>query len=191
MDKKKNQNNFRSSKLSLGISLLVLGLIIFMGRNSVEPTILLNNSFKDEPVMLEGFSESALEPDKQPLKIVIPSVNVDLTVRKSNIINGYWQVFETKAGWGEGSGVPGEKGNQVIFAHAKEGLFLPLQSIKVGSLVYIFTKEKWFEYKVGEIKSVYPGETEVIAPMDDEILTLYTCSGFADSKRLIVVAERT
>ena len=48
----------------------------------------------------------------------------------------------------------------------------------------------WYSYEVVDIKEVYPNQTEVIEETDDETLTLYTCSGFADSKRLIVVAKR-
>ena len=41
-----------------------------------------------------------------------------------------------------------------------------------------------------EIKLAYPNEVEVIAPTEDETLTLYTCSGFNDEKRLVVVGKR-
>ena len=48
----------------------------------------------------------------------------------------------------------------------------------------------WFNYTVSEIKEVIPSQIEVIAPTPDETLTLYTCSGFGDSMRLIVIAKR-
>ena len=54
----------------------------------------------------------------------------------------------------------------------------------------ILTKEKWYEYEIKEIKEVLPSQTETIAPTKEETLTLYTCSGFSDSKRLIVIAKR-
>ena len=100
------------------------------------------------------------------------------------------EVFPDVAGFGLGSAYPDETGNQVIFAHARKGLFLPLKNVKVGQIVYVMTKEKWFSYKIEEIKEVLPSQTEVIAPTPDQVLTLYTCSGFADSKRLIVKAKR-
>ncbi|OGM69990.1 hypothetical protein A2975_05285 [Candidatus Woesebacteria bacterium RIFCSPLOWO2_01_FULL_44_14] len=59
----------------------------------------------------------------------------------------------------------------------------------IGQKVYILTEAAWYEYRVEEINEVYPNQTQVIAPTTDERLTLYTCSGFADTKRLIVVAK--
>jgi len=56
--------------------------------------------------------------------------------------------------------------------------------------IYVLTKNEWFSYEVSDVKEVLPNQTEVIKPTDDERLTLYTCSGFADTKRLIVTARR-
>lgn len=174
-------------KLALGFSLLFLGVLIFIGKTSEQ--LPKSSSFKTEPVEIELFSEKDYDETKLPRRIIIPELNIDLEVDKSEIVEGYWEVFEDKAGWGVGSGIPGEPGNQVIFAHAREGLFLPLRSIKEGQKIFILTKSKWYRYEVKEIKEVYPNQVEVIAPTQDETLTLYTCSGFADTKRLIVVAK--
>lgn len=146
-------------------------------------------SFESEPIEIK-LAPSDVDEESIPEKIVIPQLGIDLAVDKAEIVGGFWKVFEDRAGWGEGSGVPGKPGNQVIFAHAKEGLFLQLQSIKVGESIYVFTKSGWYNYEVREIKKVYPSQTEVITETDDETLTLYTCSGFRDSKRLIVIAKR-
>ena len=178
----------RSSKLTLGISLLVLGLLLLFSKNKSETNP--SSTFKSEPIIVEDFNQEVYDDAKLPKKIIIPSVSIDVEVKKAQIIAGFWEVFSESAGWGMGSGIPGEIGNQVIFAHAREGLFLPLQSIKVGSRIYLLTEEKWFTYEVHEIKEVYPRQTEVIRPTDEETLTLYTCSGFRDSKRLIVLAKR-
>ncbi len=164
-------------------------------------------SKKDDDATLVGVLEQSREPiniDKSllkerkkiekdkfpPVKISIPSLSIDIPVKEAKVVNGYWELFEDAAGWGVGSAYPGEVGNQVIFAHAREGLFLPLKKAKPDQKIIVFTKDKWFEYKISEIKEVLPSQTEVIAPTTDETLTLYTCSGFSDSKRLIVVAKR-
>lgn len=203
-------------KLALGFALLFLGLLLFFGRQKVEG--LLSQSFETEPVKIYGFSGAKAQEEKIPKRIILPSLNIDLEVKPAREINGYWEVFADSAGWGEGSGLPGEAGNQVIFAHAREGLFLPLRKVSVGMRIYVLSegsldlstlpeelalafkqetgqeklrKSNWYSYEVTDIKEVFPNETEVIAPTNDETLTLYTCSGFADSKRLIVIAKRT
>lgn len=125
-----------------------------------------------------------------PLRVIIPSVSIDLPIRPAQVIKGKWEVFEDSASFGLGSASPGTVGNSVVFAHARKGYFLPLRGIKKDNLIYILTTRDWYTYRVDTIKEVLPTDISVIAPTDDETLTLYTCSGFADSKRIIVAAKR-
>lgn len=178
----------KPSKLALGVALFVVGLIL-LSKSQEMVNVESSTSFANEPVIVQGFNEGDYQSHPTPNRIIIPILGIDLEVERAKIVNGYWEVFEKRAGWGEGSGFPGQPGNQVIFAHAREGLFLPLQSIKVGDKIYILTDSEWFGYKVIEKKEVSPNQTEVIAPTENEVLTLYTCSGYKDTKRLIVVAE--
>ena len=115
-------------------------------------------------------------------------MNIDLPITESKIVDGYWELSENTASHGEGSANPGEKGNIVVFAHAREGLFYNLKDVKKDDVVYLFTKDKWRTYKVRDITSVFPNQVEVIKPTSNETLTLYTCTGFYDEKRLIVRA---
>lgn len=179
-------NNNNSSRLIFGLALVILGLLLILPRGGV---VNQSETFANEPIKVEGFNFEERE-EIIPKRIIIPDLAIDLIVNKAYVKNGYWEVFPDSAGWGEGSGIPGHPGNQVIFAHAKEGLFLPLHSIKVGTNIYILTEDDWYLYKTFDITEVLPSETNVIAPTEDEILTLYTCSGFQDSKRLIVAAKR-
>lgn len=175
------------SKIALSLALIFLGFILLFVR---PPKNVSSGSFENEPVKITGFDQQEIKPEDLPVRIVLPKENIDLPVSEAKIVNGFWEVFEDKAAWGEDSGVPGRAGNQVIFAHAREGLFLPLKGVKIGDSVYVFTKDMWYAYEVKEIKEVFPNQKEVIEPTLDETLTLYTCSGFNDSKRLIIVAKR-
>jgi len=130
------------------------------------------------------------QEEQVPTKIVVPSVGIDVIVKTARVVGSKWEIFEDAASFGQGSSLPGFVGNSVIFAHAREGYFLPLKNIKKENAVYVLAQNKWYLYKVNEIKEVYPSDVSVIGPTSDETLTLYTCSGFADSKRLIVVAKR-
>ena len=178
----------KRSKLGLGIALLVLGVILLSGKFQSD-SALDQYTLASEPIEVRGFSSGQSEDLVFPNRIVIPALSIDLEVKRAKIIDGFWEVFPDTAAWGSSSGLPGEKGNQVIFAHAREGLFLPLKGVVKGMKIYVTTKDKWYSYEVKEIKEVTPDRIEVIAPTDTETLTLYTCSGFQDSKRLIVVAK--
>lgn len=143
----------------------------------------------EEPIKIDPGLLGTKKPSEPPLRIVISSVKIDLPVVEAKVVKGYWETSATSASHGVGSANPGERGNMVIFAHARKGLFLPLKEVKVGDLVEVFTKERRYRYQVAEIKEVKPEQVEVISQTPDERLTLYTCSGFLDSKRLVVVAK--
>lgn len=179
-----------------GVFLILLGIFLRPPINKNEtsdvPSV-VNDSFAGEPVKVDKSLLST--PGKNivknpPLRITITALGIDLPVKEAKVVNGYWEVFPDVAAFGLGSAYPEENGNQVIFAHAREGLFLPLRRAKVGQEVTVFTKDKWYSYKIKEIKEVLPSQIEVIAPTKEAVLTLYTCSGFSDSKRLIITAER-
>jgi len=184
------ENNSSYKKIALGIALLFMGLILVFGRPEKAIELVYVDSFASEPVDIQGFETEQSEEGQVPERIIIPKLSVNLPVKESKVVNGYWEVFSDTAGWGEGSGMPGKNGNQVIFAHAREGLFLPLKEVNKDMEIYVLTGDNWYGYKIKEIKEVYPNETQVIAPTENETLTLYTCSGFNDTKRLIVTAER-
>jgi LPXTG-site transpeptidase (sortase) family protein len=189
----------------MGILLLVLGAALWMFPTAYK-NVTRESHRQGQPVAASpnatssaGFSVGSIHIDENllkgretpqaPLRIVIPTLRLDLPVVEANVVGGYWELSDTSASHGVGSASPGEMGNTVIFAHAREGLFGPLRSITIGDMVYIMTKDRWERYRVTETKLVDEGQTEVIAPTPDETLTLYTCSGFLDSKRLIVIAK--
>jgi LPXTG-site transpeptidase (sortase) family protein len=175
-------------RLLLGLLLIFSGLFI-AALNYYGEDIDTSATFENEPVKIELTNNEDLDEASLPVRIIIPDLGIDLDVQESKIVNGYWEVPEDKAAWGEGSGVPGKDGNQVIFAHAREGLFSNLENVEKEMHIYVLTDRDWFTYEVSEIKEVYPNDTEVIAPTENERLTLYTCSGYKDSKRLIVVSD--
>lgn len=149
-------------------------------------------SFSQEPIKVDKklLQENDKQKDKlPPVRIIIPSVNIDLSVKEAKIVNGYWEVFPDRAGFGLGSTYPGEIGNQVIFAHARQGLFLPLKKVKIKDKIIVASKTKLFTYLVTAIKEVNPNNTDIIGLTNEKTLTLYTCTGFSDSKRLIVIAK--
>lgn len=168
----------------IGLTFLTVALaILFLPQILLHPKIDNNNPVKISPSLLV-----AKETQNDPVRILIPKVGIDLKVVNAQIINGYWELSENTASYGLGSGQPGTKSNTVIFAHAREGLFYNLKDVKEGDIVYLFTKDNWLRYKINKITAVYPNQIEVISPTKNEVLTLYTCTGFYDEKRLIVTA---
>lgn len=166
----------------IAVVLIILALLILTWKFPVPKPADKN------PIVISSNLLKSKSLQNIPVKIVIPKNNIDLKVTPSEIVNGYWETSEVSASYGLGSGYPQSKSNTVIFAHAREGLFYNLKDTKTGDIIYIFSKDKWFRYKVNTIKTVLPNQIEVIRPTKKETLTLYTCTGFYDEKRLIVTA---
>ena len=170
----------------LGILFVILGFIFLYAI----PTIPQNEVTSKEPITA-GYEFAKNKKESEVVRIIIPDRDIDLEVKHAKLNQGYWETSETSASHGEGTANPGEKGNVVVFAHAREGFFYNLKDAKKDDVVYVFTKDQWYKYKVSEIKNVYPNNVEIVAPTDNEVLTLFTCSGFFDEKRLIVKALPT
>lgn len=166
----------------LGVVFVVLGFVFLY-----KLPVIRSTPQNKEPIVASSEFKK-VSSDSNIVRILIPGKSIDLVVRHAKIIKGYWETSEGSASHGEGSANPGERGNVVVFAHARVGLFYNLKDVKEDDIVYIFTKDRWYRYKVSEIKAVYPNQIETVGPTDKEVLTLFTCSGFFDEKRLIVKA---
>lgn len=148
-------------------------------------------SAQKQPIKIDpkfSFHSQEIKGDS-PVRIVIPSAKIDVSVVEAPIIDGFWETATDSASFGLGSAYPSETGNTVIFAHARQGLFENLRLTKKEDMIYIFTKSRWYAYKTKEIKSVLPNQVEVVSPTLDKTLTLYTCDGYRDTYRLVIVAK--
>jgi len=183
--KKKPTVKIRSLKSTLvGLLFLCLAVGILIAPQLMPKKIIDNKN----PIKINSALYSSKNIVNDPVRILIPKSGIDLKVVDAPIIDGYWQLSENTASYGLGSGHPGEKSNTVIFAHAQQGLFYNLKDVQLNDIIYVFTKNQWYRYKVNKITAVYPNQTDVIMPTKKEVLTLYTCTGFYDEKRLIVTA---
>lgn len=123
-----------------------------------------------------------------PSFVTIPG-KVSLPIVEAGKVNGVWLVADRSANHVEQSAVPGEPGNIIIYAHNKFDMFGPLITVKPGEEVSIRSKDNTLHrYKVVVVQEVNVENTFFLQPTASEVLTLYTCSGFLDSKRFIVRA---
>lgn len=153
------------------------------------PTIKLESNRQNKEPIVASRQFDKNKKSLSVVRILLPDEHIDLRVTPAKLIDGYWQTTENGASQGEGTANPGTGGNVVIFAHAREGMFYNLKDVKKDEIIYVFTKDRWFRYKVSDIRTVYPKDVATVAPTKREELTLFTCSGFFDEKRLIVKAS--
>jgi LPXTG-site transpeptidase (sortase) family protein len=115
---------------------------------------------------------------------------VDAPISEQVFENNNWTISETEASYLKQSAKPGESGNIIIYGHNKRNIMGNIRALKGSEIITITTKngDKHL-YKINLITEVNPDQTEYLLPTDKETLTLYTCSGFMDSKRFIVQAQ--
>jgi len=114
---------------------------------------------------------------------------INLPVIESGYINGKWLIAPNKANHVSQSAGPGTTGNIIIYAHNTDALFGPLRLVTKGDRIYLSTNTgSLYQYVVSQITEVNPNNTMLLKPTITEALTLYTCSGLFDSKRLVVRA---
>jgi LPXTG-site transpeptidase (sortase) family protein len=119
----------------------------------------------------------------------IPSVAIDLPVTEAEIVNNVWQVSSTGISHLSLSVVPGMPGNSIFYGHNWARLLGNLIKIKLGDEVIVSDKDnRSITFKVAKIVKVDPTDISILEGGSEPTLTLYTCSGFMDSKRLVVMA---
>jgi LPXTG-site transpeptidase (sortase) family protein len=123
-------------------------------------------------------------------QINIPAVHLSLPVEETAIRNNTWGVAGNGASHLNISASPGESGPIILYSHNTSERFGPIRWLKAGNEISLETADgKKHQYKVKETVSVDPDELTVFFKRKGEMLYLYTCDGFADLKRFIVIAE--
>lgn len=104
-------------------------------------------------------------------------------------VQGTWSIAANAANHVRTSSIPGKQGNTIIYGHNTDTIFGKLVSVPVGSEITVTTSDGIHHtYTISETHEVDTWQTELLQPSKSEILTLYTCSGWFDSKRFVVRA---
>lgn len=131
----------------------------------------------------------AIDAGLVPTKITMNSAKIDLVVEAGQIVDGVWQISYKNATYLTGSSLPTKNGNVVIYGHNKKAIFGKLPLVKRHDEITVTVKDgREFKYKVSDVITVTPDQIDTVSPTDYPILTIYTCTGFLDSKRLVVKA---
>jgi len=134
--------------------------------------------------------ESTTNQKPFPVNIEIYSQNLYLPVNSVSVTNGNWEDTKNFVGYVLESPIPGTEGNSIFYAHNRPNLFGRLRYLKKADKVrVIFSNGIAKDFLVTRVFEVTKDQTHILTQTDTPTITLYTCSGFLDSKRLIVTAE--
>ena len=115
---------------------------------------------------------------------------IDTDIEPQVYEQGEWTVSENAASYLMQSAPIGTNGNSIIYGHNKNHLFGPIRwLIKDDQIRIVNKKGQDFAYQVIETKTVTPENVEILSPSKDSTLTLYTCTGFLDKQRFVVIAK--
>lgn len=166
----------------IGISLLTIGAYLYWEQNDPNRLAFHNYEYSTSETQL-------IEKNNLPTKISIPELTLDLQVIPAEITGKNWETTKDGVSYLTSSPVPGEVGNSVMYGHNYAGLFGKLPQIKPGNVVEVEYADKTKKkFAVTYTLEVSPGDQSVLTQSTDKRLTLYTCTGFLDSKRFVAVA---
>ena len=165
--------------LGIGVILLIFGIYLVWERNN--PNRL---SFQ-----LSRNSKTTAESAEKPSILSVPSANIALPIIPASIADGKWEDTKQGVSYLSNSPVPGHVGNSILYGHNWPTLLGNLSKVKPGDTISVsFTSGDTKKFTVRFVTIVTPDETHILNQTDDKRLTLYTCTGWFDSKRLVVTA---
>lgn len=122
-----------------------------------------------------------------PVSIAIPTLSLNLQIEPGIVQNNQWTLYDDKISWLATSEPPGSGKNVILYGHNRPLLFGPLDNLEIGEEIIVKNTEESFTYTVAEKRKVLPEEVDVIISPKNQ-LTLYTCEGSFDERRLVVIA---
>lgn len=187
MAKREKSKRIRRTYESLLGTILIITGVVLLGFWGLHKYLLVRSLTLSVQHTLQFASQAP--PVSYPSSIRIGNL-INVPVAPAGYVNGTWLISEKAANHVTKSASPGEKGNIIIYAHNTPGLFGPLNRAAKGDMVTVTTKNgDEHRYRIIEITTVAPSNTTLLLPSPIELLTLYTCTGFLDSKRLVVRAQ--
>lgn len=124
-----------------------------------------------------------------PVAIHINDIQINLPIFPAVISDGKWEATDKGVSFLSTSPVPGEKGNSIIYGHNYPNILGRLVQVRPGAEISIdYENGASKRFVVKYTATVSPDQIHVIGQTSDTRVTIYTCSGFWDSKRFVVVA---
>lgn len=184
MAKRKQRKHVTQRNKIIARILIILGLLLLLLGIATHTEIyyryLITQS--EKPVVQTSLSI--------PREISIPSVKIDVKVDQGGIVNGDWVLSNTDALYLPTSGTLGEGYNTIIYAHNTANLFGKLRLLKTGDLINIRDGHgKIYAYAVSSKENVNPHDLAKLYSTQKNIITLFTCSGWADTSRILIHAQ--
>lgn len=181
----KKRKNLTKDKRSLSSVLLILLGILLLSFYSFLKFRQTNIAFSQMPDLVYEHSNAS----SLPSRILIPKTNTNVEIKEAKIHSGVWEINPDGASHLADSASIGGGGNIIIYGHNKNNIFGSMKLLENGDKIILVSEDKSEHlYEIKQTLIVSPKQMEVLGQTQHEVLTLYTCIGLFDSKRLVIKA---
>lgn len=158
----------------------------YLYKQRYNPVRLAISSYKKEVPVAK---EEVKIVKKTPVSIQIESIGVHLPMLPAKITKEGWETTSQGVSYLTSSPVPGNDGNSILYGHNWPSLLGNLVRIKPGDNIRVYYSDGTFsEFIVEKTDTVAPDQMGILDQTSDKRITIYTCTGFLDSKRFVAVA---
>ncbi len=135
-------------------------------------------------------TSSSKQIQAKPMKVYMPALGRVLYVSDGEARGSNWIISRTGVSYLTTSAEPGTTGNSIIYGHNTIGVLGGLWRVHEGDSIYVIMDNgQFYKYQVFERKEIDPSQIDILSQTHDSRLTIYTCSGFLDSARFVVVSK--
>lgn len=135
-------------------------------------------------------ADSVITTQSTPALLSIPDLGIHLPIIAATASENHWPVTSHGLIYLADTPVPGAPGNSIIYGHNWPNLLGPVKRAQIGQKILVTSSNNEVkEFIVEKISVVAPFQTQLLAPTDTPVLTLYTCTGFLDTQRLVLTAR--
>ena len=133
--------------------------------------------------------EKTYASEIKPVKLLIPDLKIENGVYGAQVSENKWESTSKGISYLSTSPIPGETGNSILYGHNWNSILGNLVKVKPGEKIKIVMSNGEERNFLVEYTSVVdPNQTYILSQTKDKRITLYTCTGFLDTKRFVVTA---
>ena len=169
----------------IGLTLLIAGSLLVAG----SAYLIYQEQQRVLPPALV-LQQTAPEANTQPVHLELIKAGVSVKVEPGYLQNGRWSVVPDAANYLVSSSLPDEGGNILIYGHNKKEVLANLKQAEIGEVVELTSKDgQKRQYRIVKRYVTGSNDTSPLEERMEETLTIYTCTGFLDTKRLVIEGQ--
>ncbi len=121
--------------------------------------------------------------------LIVEKIGIDLVITPTSMADSNDESNFLGVSYLSSTPEPGDTGNSILYGHNWKSLLGRLSELTVDDTIVVRWDSSLRTFRVKEKKIVAANDTSILENTENAQITLYTCTGFLDSKRLVIVAE--